>query len=115
MIPVCSFRSSLKGLSEEKNIDVIRIGSEAKLQDDVKDYIFERKLVKLNDCIDNATSSNLFKLENAIAEWSEYRKRFSVFSRQLYEVNEINEQYQESIETKLEPIKKGRISSMKRL
>ncbi len=95
----------LARLAEEKDIDVIRIGSESKLQDDVKDYMFEKKLVRLNDSIDIATQNNLLKLESAISNWSEYRKRFMIFSKQLSEVDEINDQYKESVDNQLKPIK----------
>ncbi len=95
----------LARLAEEKNIDVIRIGSEAKLQDDVKDYMFEKKLIRLNENIDNATQKSILKLESTINDWREYRKRFMILSRQLSEVDEINEQYKESVDSQLKPIK----------
>lgn len=94
----------LARLAEEKDIDVIRIGSEAKLQDDVKDYMFEKKLVRLNGNIDNATQKNVEKLESAISNWSEYRKRFMIFSKQLAEVDDIHERYEESVSSQLKPI-----------
>ena len=96
----------LARLGEEKDIDIIRIGSEAKLQDSVKDFMFEKKLVRLGDSIDTATNSNIDKLETAIRDWTEYRQSFFSFSKQLAEVDEINDRYRESIETQLEPIKK---------
>lgn len=95
----------LARLAEEKDIDVIRIGSEAKLQQEVIPYMFENKLVSLNESIDNATAQTITKLESLIKEWTEYRSRFFVFNQQLATVEEIENALREGIEEQLKPIR----------
>lgn len=73
----------LARLAEEKDIDVIRIGSEAKLQREVIPYMFENKLTMLNQSIDQATQSAMMRLKTAAVEWDAFRERFFVL-RQLY-------------------------------
>lgn len=96
----------LARLAEEKDIDVIRIGSEAKLQQEVIPYMFENKLVALNQKIDSSTQKYLSLLEKAISEWSEYRNSFFALNKQLSEVEYIVERTKENIVDRLVPLMK---------
>jgi len=95
----------LARLAEEKDIDVIRIGSEAKLQQEVIPYMFENKLTALNQRIDHATQSAITQLHTAILEWSAYGERFFVFHQQLAEMERLETVLRESIREQLISIK----------
>lgn len=62
----------LERLAEEKGIDTIRIGSEAKVQEEVIPYIFENKIASLRDQISESTSATIEETESAIKEWALY-------------------------------------------
>ena len=95
----------LARLAEEKDIDVIRIGSEAKLQQEVIPYMFENKLTALNQSIDNATQSAIARLHTAILEWSAYRKRFYIFNQRLADMETHETILRENIREQLISIK----------
>lgn len=95
----------LSRLAEEKDIDVIRIGSEAKLQQEVIPYMFENKLTALNQNIDRATQSAITRLQKAVLEWSAYRERFFVFQRQLADMERQETILRESIREQMISIK----------
>lgn len=62
----------LERLAGEEGIDTIRIGSEAKVQEEVIPYIFENKLISLREQISDSTSLTVSEAEAAIKEWTEY-------------------------------------------
>lgn len=95
----------LARLAEEKDIDVIRIGSEAKLQQEVIPYMFENKLTALNQSIDFSTKHTIDKLENAIHAWTAYKKSLFLLHNRLMEKERITADLRESIESQLFPIR----------
>jgi len=95
----------LARLAEEKDIDVIRIGSEAKLQQEVIPYMFENKLVALNRNIDEATAQTIDSLEELINQWSEYRSRFFVFNQQLASIEALENSLRDGINSQLVSIR----------
>ena len=95
----------LARLAEEKDIDVIRIGSEAKLQQEVIPYMFENKLVALNRNIDEATSQTIESLDELINQWLEYRSRFFVFNQQLALIESLENSLKDGINQQLISIK----------
>lgn len=95
----------LARLAEEKDIDVIRIGSEAKLQSEVIPYMFENKLSALNQNIDFATNNAIHKLEVAISDWKVYRDSFYIFGKQLDDINLIAGKLKEDIQNDIIPLK----------
>ncbi|MBE6838574.1 MAG: hypothetical protein E7507_03385 [Ruminococcus sp.] len=66
----------LARIAEEKGIDVIRIGSESKMQSDVIPYMFENKLANLRNSIDESTSDGIETLNSLIIRWGNYKNRF---------------------------------------
>lgn len=94
----------LARLIEDKDIDVIRIGSEAKLQSEVIPYMFENKLKTLNGKIDQATGETIGKLETAVERWRAYADSFFPFQRQLREIEELKSQLEREIREGLLPI-----------
>ena len=95
----------LARLAEEKDIDVIRIGSEAKLQQEVIPYMFENKLSALNKNIDRATRETTDALEQSIAAWEAYRSSFFVFDRQLKQIKMIDESAKDAIRDNVLPVR----------
>lgn len=62
----------LARIADEKDIDVIRIGSEAKLQSDVIPYMFENKVAALRSTIAENTEKNSRIIGEIIHQWGEY-------------------------------------------
>lgn len=104
----------LERLAQEKDIDVIRIGSEAKLQSGVLPYMFENKLKTLNERIDQATAEAVAKLEKAVREWRIYRDGFFALSRQLREIEDLKEQLKKDLEEGLLPLARKRKACLER-
>lgn len=61
----------LERMTGEDGINIIRIGSEAKVQDNVKRYLFERKLENLRKDIETSVTANLFHLNRLEKTWSD--------------------------------------------
>ena len=67
----------LERLSKEKGIDTIRIGSEAKVQEEVIPYLFENKLSTLRKTISDATSCSIHNIEESKESWEKYKERLN--------------------------------------
>lgn len=65
----------LARIADEKDIDVIRIGSESKLQSDVLPYMFENKVAGLRSSIVDQSESNRNTIDRLIAQWQQYEGR----------------------------------------
>lgn len=104
----------LERLAKEKDIDVIRIGSEAKLQSGVIPYMFENKLKTLNERIDQATQSALTGLERAVREWRTYRDGFFLIRRQLNAAELEKEQLRLDLKEGLVPLIRKRKETYER-
>ena len=62
----------LARIAEEKDIDVIRIGSEAKVQSDVAPYLFENKINSKRQEIISVTQENLDSINEICTKWNVY-------------------------------------------
>lgn len=62
----------LERLAEEKGIDTIRIGSEAKVQEGVIPFIFENKLITLREKISDQANQTIQEVKKALREWLDY-------------------------------------------
>lgn len=62
----------LERLAEEKGIDTIRIGSEAKVQEGVVPFIFENKLITLREKISDQANQTIQEVKKALREWLDY-------------------------------------------
>lgn len=94
----------LARLAEEKEIDLIRIGSESKIQSEVVPYMFENKIKALSKRIAQDTL-------NAAAIIYDIKKIWTIFSVQLdavinanYETDVLEDCYIKSIKTKVIPL-----------
>lgn len=104
----------LERMAKEKDIDVIRIGSEAKLQSGVIPYMFENKLMTLNERIDQSTRDALTKLTKAVQEWRSYRDGFFLLRRQLDVIELEKEQLRTDMKELLLPFIRKRKESYER-
>lgn len=93
----------LARLAEEKDIDVIRIGSEAKLQSEVIPYMFENKIKKLNESIDKSTSWSISKLESSVREWKSFRNSLNLIDRQLQDIKQLRTELTDRLNRDYEP------------
>lgn len=100
----------LARLAEEKDIDVIRIGSEAKLQQEVIPYMFENKLVTLRKSIDEAAKRKIECLETTIGAWEDFNDDLLAFGKHWEKIDGIVLQLRKSIKEQLIPIKLRLIS-----
>ncbi len=65
----------LARIAEEEGIDMIRIGSESKLQADVVPYMFENRVAELRRKIEEQSSAHLTAIDRSVAAWKEYINR----------------------------------------
>lgn len=65
----------LSRIADEKKIDMIRIGSESKLQEEVKPYMFENKLRSLRESIVKNTSANMEKIQDLLPAWTSFLEK----------------------------------------
>ncbi len=100
----------LARLAEEKDIDVLRIGSEAKLQSDVVPYMFENKLADLSRQIDVTTGDVTAKLNNALSEWRDFQKYITSFEDKFSEISSNENILRDKIEAEIIPLEKSQQS-----
>lgn len=105
----------LARLAEEKDIDIIRIGSEAKLQQEVIPYMFENKLISLNRNIDEATQGIIDELDNTLKNWGDFRKKIVLYTQQMSQIDDLDENLKISIEEQLVPLRKRQKQSWEEL
>lgn len=81
----------LERLAEEKGIDTIRIGSEAKVQEGVIPFIFENKLVTLREKISDHANETIQEVRKALREWLDYATLLRDHLRRIakYEENKL--------------------------
>ena len=96
----------LARLAEEKEIDTIRIGSEAKVQEEVIPYIFENKLITLRKKISDSTNVTLQQTERAIEEWESYRELLKKHIKIITKLNEEKSNSREYVNRYINPFKK---------
>jgi len=59
----------LARIADEDGINIIRIGSEAKMQEEVIPFMFENKLKTLREEIEHKTSGNISDINDLISHW----------------------------------------------
>lgn len=78
----------LSRIGEEKDIDVLRIGSEAKIQSDVRPFMYENKIRDIRESITTKTTENINNIKNGIQEWEQFRNYLSVYNQDIQFVKE---------------------------
>lgn len=86
----------LARLLEEPNIDIIRIGSEVKIQEELRPCMFMNKIKSLRENILDVSKSNLSTLDDLINNWSsllelleEYSTKYTYYKELRNEINHV--------------------------
>lgn len=96
----------LARLAEEKDIDVIRIGSENKLQSDVIPYMFENKVAALRESIVTESEKNRGVIDASIAQWMVYLRQTDTVTQLQAKTANAWSQFSGAVEQKLKPLYK---------
>lgn len=59
----------LDRIKDEPGIDMIRIGTETKVEPSVREFLFDRKLKHLRESIQDSTNENMGKIDRLIGAW----------------------------------------------
>lgn len=78
----------LARLTEEKDIDVIRIGSEAKVEMEVRRYLFENKIANTRQEIAEKTTENIKTADAMLTKWKEVNTQLTSFVKDLVKCEE---------------------------
>lgn len=93
----------IERLMQEGNIDILRIGSEAKLQDNVKDCMFENKITALRQNIANASINNTDELNSLKILWEENLLKVDELAKLSVSVNNKLKVLKNSVDRELKP------------
>ncbi len=83
----------LARIADEKDIDIIRIGSEAKLQSEVVPYMFENKVKVLRRHIVENADEKMQLLSQIVAPWKEYQQSMDELARAELEQKQANQAF----------------------
>ena len=67
--------NDLERIADEKYIDIIRVGSESKLQSEVVPYMFENKVTSLRKNISENSEKKIKQIDAIISDWTEHSKK----------------------------------------
>lgn len=91
----------LSRIIDEKDIDIIRIGSEAKLQSEVRPYMFENKIKDLRESIVENTGGNIKKIKDTILPWLGFLDRLKLLIQTNKEVDKLRNDYENIINNEI--------------
>ena len=94
----------LTRLAEEKRIDTIRIGSESKVQNDVRPFLFENKLNAKRQEIGDCTQRNLNELDQILSYWNQYYAILYQLFTEAYKVNEKRTTFRTFVVQQVQPV-----------
>ena len=96
----------LERLAEEKGIDTIRIGSEAKVQEAVIPYIFENKLITLRKRISESTTHVVSQTSQSIVSWSSYLALLKKHKEKIHAFEEAKKESSRYVSRFITPFRK---------
>lgn len=91
----------LSRIGEEKDIDVLRIGSEDKIQSDVQSFMFENKIRDTREYISKKTSNNIVNIDQGIESWKQFMKYLLIYMEDEKFVKQSFDQMNIEIKNKL--------------
>jgi len=94
----------LARIADEKDIDIIRIGSESKLQSEVIPYMFENKIKTLSDQIVERTTSNIDIIKDIPKSWINFSIGLDLVIKLNGETQELKEKVEDIISKELIPL-----------
>ncbi len=93
----------LARIAEEPDIDIIRVGSEAKLQSEVIPFMFENKVASLRRSIAEDTDAKCRQLDALNKEWQAFGERMEEIRRLYVQLTLAHTRLQEKLKTELLP------------
>ena len=78
----------LARIGDEKDIDVLRIGSESKIQSDVQPFMFENKLRTTRNQITKTSAENVRKMQQGIKDWNQFSRYLDIYQKDIHVVLE---------------------------
>lgn len=86
----------LSRIGEEKDIDVLRIGSESKIQSDVQSFMYENKIRTTREFITNKTTNNIENIDRGLQNWSQFMQYLLIYIEDeklvMHSFTDLNEQ-----------------------
>ncbi len=93
----------LSRIADDKDIDIIRIGSESKLQSEVKPYMFENKVRALRESIVDNTQESMKKINDAVKPWTFFQNGLALLIQLNQEVDDLREDFETIIDKQIVP------------
>lgn len=94
----------LARIADEKDIDIIRIGSESKLQSEIVPYMFENKVKTLRESIAENSDIKVADIDRIIEIWSKYKRNIENAISLNEKVIQSRNQFLEAIRKELSPM-----------
>lgn len=94
----------LARIAEEKDIDIIRIGSEAKLQSEVVPYMFENKVKGLRENIAQVSQQHLGDIKMIQQVWRDYSAQVNQYYTLVQTVNLQKRKFRNTVTQQLAPM-----------
>jgi GTPase SAR1 family protein len=94
----------LARIADEKDIDIIRIGSESKLQSEVVPYMFENKVATLRKSIIENSDNKLTEIDRIREKWDVYIEEAQKAVGRHEKEKESREQFQKAVIEEFRPI-----------
>lgn len=94
----------LARIADEKDIDIIRIGSESKLQSDVVPYMFENKVKALRESIIGNTVEKVKSIDKITAIWKHYSQAADLGMKLADQTGKGREQFKLAVLNELKPL-----------
>ncbi len=93
----------LARIGDEKDINVLRIGSESKIQSDVQPFIFENKLRTTREQIIKTTMDNIQKMKQGQRDWNQFLNYLDFYEKDIRYVLAARNQLNATIKLELVP------------
>lgn len=96
----------LARIADEKYIDIIRVGSESKLQSEVIPYMFENKVAALRGNISKNSDEKVKQIEEIVADWTGYAKSVEKAVLAIGNTEKSRRQFKQAVSQELIPLYK---------
>lgn len=96
----------LARIADEKYIDIIRVGSESKLQSEVIPYMFENKVTALRANISRNTDEKTKTIEAIVNDWKNYQKSIEKALKAIENTEKSRRQFKDAVKQEFLPLYK---------
>lgn len=94
----------LARIADEKYIDIIRVGSESKLQSEVIPYMFENKVSALRETISSNSQNKVQIIDTIVSDWQKYSESIDKAVKVISSVDKAREQFKISANSEFMPL-----------